>query len=60
MESMKTVNAVRDDLQDHQRLLAEERGKTLSLQQSIADLNAECERLLKADQKKEVQKQCLF
>lgn len=53
MESIQTVNALRDDLQDHQQLLADERGKTLSLQQSIADLNAECERLLKADLKKE-------
>lgn len=60
MESIQTANALRDDVQDHQQLLADERGKTLSLQQSIADLNAECERLLKADLKKEVQNQCLF
>lgn len=54
MEALETIEMLRRELHMHQNQLVAERETITGLQQKVVDLSAECERLLKADLKKEV------
>lgn len=54
MEALETIEMLRRELHIHQNQLTAEKETITGLQQKVVDLGAECERLLKADLKKEV------
>lgn len=56
MEALETIEMLRKELKLHQTQLAADAEKMTGLQQNVSDLGAECERLLKADLKKEVRR----